>query len=41
MYDWPVYQSVEAFWQAFPHNFGSRQAICCVPHDIDQDHILY
>ena len=37
MYDWPVYQSVAAFWQAYPHIFGSRPAVCCVPHAIDQD----
>ena len=37
MYDWPVYQSVAAFWQAYPHIFGNRPAVCCVPHAIDQD----
>ena len=37
MYDWPIYQSVAAFWQAYPHIFGNRPAVCCVPHAIDQD----
>ena len=37
MYNWPVYQSVAAFWQAYPHIFGNRPAVCCVPHAIDQD----
>ena len=40
MYDWPIYQSVAAFWQAYPHIFGNRPAVCCVPHAIDQDLIL-
>ena len=37
MYDWPVFQSAAAFWQAYPHIFGGRPATCCVPHAIDQD----
>ena len=37
MYNWPVYQSAAAFWQSYPHIFGTRPAVCCVPHAIDQD----
>ena len=37
MYDWPVYQSAAAFYQAYPHIFGNRPAYCLVPHAIDQD----
>ena len=37
MYDWPVFQSAAAFYQAYPHIFGNRPAYCLVPYAIDQD----
>jgi tryptophanyl-tRNA synthetase len=37
MYDWPFYQTAAAFYQAYPHIFGSRPAYCLVPYAIDQD----
>ncbi len=36
-FDWPVYQSIAAFSQSYPHIFGNRPAYCIVPHAIDQD----
>jgi tryptophanyl-tRNA synthetase len=37
MYDWPFYQTAAAFYQAYPHIFGTRPAYCLIPHAIDQD----
>jgi len=37
MYDWPIYQSAAAFYQAYPHIFKGRPAYCLVPYAIDQD----
>lgn len=37
MYDWPIYQSAAAFYQAYPHIFKGRPAFCLVPYAIDQD----
>lgn len=36
MIDWPIYQSVAAFSESYPHLF-SEQAYCLVPYAIDQD----
>lgn len=37
MYMWPIYQSIAAFSQAFPHIFNGRPAHCLVSYAIDQD----
>lgn len=37
MYMWPIYQSISAFSQAFPHIFNGRPAHCLVAYAIDQD----
>jgi len=37
MYDWPIYQSAAAFYQAYPHIFKGQPAHCLVPYAIDQD----
>jgi len=37
MIDWPFYQSVAAFSQAFPHIFAGRPAHCLVSYSVDQD----
>lgn len=37
MYDWPFYQTAAAFYQAYPHIFGTRPAYCLIPCAIDQD----
>jgi len=37
MYMWPIYQSIAAFSQAFPHIFNGRPANCMVVYAIDQD----
>lgn len=37
MYLWPIYQSIAAFSDAFPHIFNGQPANCMVVYAIDQD----